>query len=141
MKATDFNKGSRFNVDFKGMEFIKLEDVFKMSEDEKAISGKDTIFKVTGLFINNKSKYGARPFLATPDFLVDLPKHQLEDVKEMIADTEIINDINAGKVGFKVRTYYSEKYKKDCYSVLWVDREEGKVKDFREAESKEDLPS
>lgn len=121
MSVTKYNKGTKFNVNLTGLQFIKMEDVFQMSEDEKAISGKKPVYTITGIFINSKSKFGPRPFVSTPDFLMDLPSYQLETVKQMLADEELIKDVNAGKVGFSVRAYFSNKYKKDCYSVDFED--------------------
>lgn len=133
-KATSYNKGSKFTANHSDLSFIKLEDAFKMQEDAKAVTGKVTPFTLTGLFINNKSKFGARPFASTPDFLVDLPSHMLDTIKEMIDDEEVVNDINSGRVGFVVRTYYSNNYKKDCYSIKFVDRETDTIKEPKQEE-------
>lgn len=121
MSVTKYNKGTKFDANLTGLQFIKMEDVFQMSEDEKAVSGKKPVYKITGIFINSKSKFGPRPFVSTPDFLMDLPSYQLETVKQMLADDELIKDVNSGKVGFSVRSYYSNKYNKDCYSVEFED--------------------
>lgn len=123
MSVQKYNKGSKFNATLTGLEFVKLEEVFKMSEDEKATTGKKPVFTITGIFINNKSKFGPRPFVSTPGFLVDLPSHMLDTAKEMLTDDELIKEINDGKVGFTVRAYYSNRYNKDCFSVDFVDKE------------------
>lgn len=113
MSITKFNKGSVFNVNFFGLEFVKLEDLFNSDEDQ--------VYVITGLFINQKSKYGPRPFVSTPDFLADLPSHMLETVEEIISSPEIVEQINSRKAGFKVRSYKSKTYNKECYSVEFVD--------------------
>lgn len=138
MSAKKYNKGSKFNANLNGLEFIKLEDVFKMSEDEKAVSGRKPIYKITGIFINSKSKYGPRPFVSTPDFLVDLPTHMLETTRQMLADDELIKEVNEGKVGFTVRAYYSNKYHKDCFSINFEDIEPSEG--FAEYTGQEQLP-
>lgn len=134
MSATKYNKGTKFNAVLNGLSFIKLDDVYRMSEDEKATTGKKPVYTITGIYINSKSKFGPRPFVSTPDFLVDLPSHMLDTAKAMLADQELIDDVNAGKVGFSVRAYFSNKYHKDCYSVDFEDINTDKV------ETAEDLP-
>lgn len=136
MSATKYNKGTKFNTVLNGLNFIKLDEVFQMSEDEKATTGKKPVYTITGIYINSKSKFGPRPFVSTPNFLVDLPSHMLDTAKAMLADHELIDDINAGKVGFSVRSYFSNKYHKDCYSVDFVDI----IPTTEKVEQQDDLP-
>lgn len=117
-KATTYNRGSAFNVNFEGLEFISLQDLYDQQEPGKA---EETVFKITGLFINQKSKFGPRPFVSTPNFLADLPAHMLETVQQMIGDPEVVEEINSGKVGFQLRTYTSKTYKNLCYTIFFVD--------------------
>jgi hypothetical protein len=51
---------------------------------------------------------------------VNLPEHLLEDVQDMISDSEAVEQINAGKAGFKIRTYTDRKGG-TSYSVEWMD--------------------
>lgn len=139
-KATSYNKGSKFTTDISNLSFIKLEDAFKMAEDAKAVSGYIKPFILTGMFINNKSKFGPRPFVSTPDFLVDLPSHMLDTVKEMLADEAVVDEINHGLVGFVVRTYFSNTYKKDCYSIKFVDLPTNIIKEPEFEPVQEELP-
>ncbi len=121
MKITNYNKGSNFNVNFDGREFVKLETLYN--------SAPQAVYRLSGLFINNKSKYGPRPYAAgeafnsegqiIDQFLVDLPMHMLEQVQQMLQDNEVIEEINAGIAGFSVRTYFSKTFNKDCYSIMF----------------------
>lgn len=115
IKALAYNKGTHFtNVKFDGsLAFLKIDDVYKQSPD--------SVYVLNGLFINTKSKYGARPYLATPDFFMDLPSHMLETVEAMIADPDVVGEINGGKVGFQIRTYQSKQFNRECYSIVFVE--------------------
>lgn len=117
-KATSYNLGSSFNVNFEGLEFMKLQDLYDQQDPGQA---EQTIFPITGLFINKKSKFGPRPFLSTPNFLADLPAHMLATIEQMIADPEVVEEINDGKIGFQLRTYTSKTYKNLCYTIFFVD--------------------
>lgn len=114
MGISNYNKFSRkFNAEIKDLSFVKLEDLHKESPNKEYV--------LTGLFINKKSKFGARPYVSTPDFLVDLPAGMLKTVEDMINDPMIVEAVNNGLCGFKVVTYHSNRYNKDCYTVELVD--------------------
>lgn len=89
--------------------------------------GKDHVYKVEGLFINPKGKYGSEPVAILDDCLANLPRHVLKAVQEMLDDNDVINAIKHGKVGFKIYTYknkYTDKddpKKKIFYGVTWLD--------------------
>ena len=110
LKSLQYNKGSLFDIDFTQRAWCKLEDLFNEQPDH--------LFQIDGLFINTKSKYGDRPFVAFDKvYLADLPQHMLEVVKDMIGDPEVVEEINSGKVGFTVRAYMSKNYNRECYSI------------------------
>lgn len=113
-KATSYNKGSIFDINFDDRTWYKLEDMFNEQEG--------VVFHIEGLFINEKSKFGARPFVAFDKiYLADLPMHMTETIREMISDPEVVEEINDGKVGFTVRAYMSKNYNKECYSIRFED--------------------
>ncbi len=118
MSITSYNhKTARFT--FKpepDMQYYKLKDLAEY---------KDKIYPLRALYINTKSRYGHTPVAATDLFYVNLPAHLLNDVKNIIQDQNTVNDINAGKCGFKVRVY-TNKNGSDSYSVEWVDIEPAK---------------
>ena len=114
MGISNYNKFSRkFNAEIKDLSFVKLEDLYKESPTKEYV--------LTGLFINKKSKFGHRPYASTPDFLVDLPTGMLKTVEDMINDPMIVEAVNNGIAGFKVVTYHSNRYNKDCYTVEFID--------------------
>ena len=45
----------------------------------------------------------------------------LETAKNIINDPLAIDDINAGRVGFKVYAYHNAKFNRDCFGVAFVD--------------------
>lgn len=99
---------------------------FKTLEELYTGYGKDEIYTLRGVWINPKGKYGPAPVATTDEFFVNLPGHLLETVHQFLEDEATINDINAGKCGFKVHTYHQDTYDKDCYGVTWVDiKDEG----------------
>lgn len=113
--AKKYNKGSVFT--FKApdtFEFTTLDELYTNN-------GIDRVYPVKALYINTKSKYGDHPVVVTDSAFVDVPKHLIDTVKEMMNDEECIDAINNGHVGFTVYSYIDKRYKRTCYSVNWVD--------------------
>lgn len=112
--ASKYNKGSKF--DFQAgsdFEFFSLENLFAENEKGEYIC--------LGLFFS-EGTYGKSAVAVTDTMYVNLPKHLNEDVKDIINDPEAVEQINAGKLAFSIYKYYNEKYKKDCYSIIWIDK-------------------
>ena len=112
MIAAKYNKGSRFTYELpKDAPFKSLKDF-----------SEDAVITLRGLYTSSKGKFGEEPNAIIDKAIVNLPKHLLGDVKDMMNDEEFIAAVNEGKVGFKVRTYEDTNYGKGtCYSVEWVD--------------------
>lgn len=108
----DFNKGSVFEVNFDQLGWVTLEDLYNADGD-------GTVYTLTGLFINQKGKYGPRPYVSTDKYLIDLPQHRLEDIKQMLEIPEIVQQVTDGKAGFTIRPYISRKYDKECFDVFF----------------------
>lgn len=116
MSVKKFNKNVVF-FSFKPSEdfqYLKLEDLY-------LLEGKDKVYKVNGLYINETSLFGKSPLGVLDDCFVNLPKHLIEVIEMMLQDDEVIQAINEGKVGFKIYEYTNRKYNKKCYSIEWVD--------------------
>lgn len=117
--AAKHNKGAiDWGIDTEGFEYFKLADIYEIAGDD--------VVNLHGLFINSKnnSEYGDSCVAITSDRFVNLPQYMIHEVKEILSDPEDVEAIKAGKVGFKIRTYESEKKKgkdKTCYGVSWVD--------------------
>lgn len=105
-KKFNFQAGSDF-------EFFTLYDLFTES-------GKDEIYIVRGFWIS-EGNFGKQPIAVLDNCFVNLPPHLTKVVTEICADEEAVHQVNDGKLAFTIYKYYNEKYKKDCYSVNWID--------------------
>lgn len=111
--ANKFNKGQKiFDIDIKDFEFKKLSELKK-----------GTKYKIDGLYLNTKSRFGTHPVAIIKDkkTLVDFPPHMTETVNEILTDVTAIEDIKSGKVGFEIEEYVAKDYNKTCYGCNFVD--------------------
>ena len=116
--ANKYNKGTNvFNWNAGDeVQFVSLQELLDQN-------GADKVYPVQALFISDKSKFGEFAKIGTGNMLVQLPKHMLDTVKAMIGDSECVEAINNGQLGFKIEQYTSKTYNKLCYSAVWVDVE------------------
>ena len=106
--ATKRNKGSKFNINTEGFEFKKLVQLKE-----------DTVYPVYGVTVF-RTRYGDSPAAILSDCFVNLPKHMAEDIFSILEDDSDIADINAGKVGLKLRRY-TGKDGNQYIGCEWVD--------------------
>lgn len=114
-KFSKFNKTKKFNVDTSEFEYISLAELWD--------GNPETVYPITAIYINTKSKFGAAPVIATDKNLVNAPAHLLETCQEILHDDEAIQMINDGKAGFKVYIYHNDKFNVDCFGLEFVDVE------------------
>lgn len=107
-----FNHTNIFDVDTKNFKWVNLETLFNTDPDKT--------YTILGLFTKG-SKFGKEPDAIIQGYKVNLPRHLLDTVEDMLDDNQVIEAIKAGKVGFKVYSYHSNTYNKDAYSVTWLD--------------------
>lgn len=114
--ASRHSKGAIFNCNTEGFEYYKLSTLYEMN-------GSDQEYQVQGLYINKKSEYGDAPVAITLDCFVNLPEYMLSECQEILRSSDDIEDIKAGKVGFKIEEYEKEigKKTKTCYGIRWID--------------------
>ena len=116
--ASKYNKGSRFNYQWPTKEeatYAKLQGLYDVNNTDK-------VFTVRALLIGTKGKFGDEPVIGLDNnIIVNCPKHMVEVINMMLEDDDAIEAINAGKLGFKVRTYVDKTFGKLCYAVEWVD--------------------
>lgn len=112
--SNKFNKTS-FGIDTKDYEYIKLSEVAKSSSP-------DEIHPINGLYVHG-SKLGDSPVIidATAKKLVNMPKHLGETFREILADSEAVQAIKDGRVGYTIYSY--ESHAKTCYGINFVDVE------------------
>ena len=117
---SSFNKERLFDVDTSDFEYVKLKDLFERD-------GEGEVYRIRGIYIGNKSEFADEsPLLATDECYVNLPQHQLLDVKEMLNSRQAINMINSGTAGFMIEKYIKKLKsgaKKTCYKAVWCDLE------------------
>lgn len=95
-------KGKKFNADGKDLPFMKLSDF--VSE-----FGTDDIVTVLGMYTHNKSKFGEKGIIITPNCNIDCPEHMIDMIKEVVASDEMVAAVNSGKCGLKIRSYEDSK--------------------------------
>lgn len=109
-----FNNTNVFGIDTSDYKYTNLATLYNTDPEAK--------HKVLGLFVNTKGKYGSEPnAIIENNLIVNLPRHLLETVNELLDDDRYIDYIKAGHVGFTIYQYHSSKYNKDAYSVTWLD--------------------
>lgn len=117
MGFSKLNKTRVFDIDTSAFEYYDLKALF---EEE----GPDHIWTIRGAYIGTKSIYDDEtPLLALDDRYVNLPVHQLEAVKAILADPKLIAQIKRGEAGFKIETYFQKRFQKQCYSAIFVDKD------------------
>lgn len=93
-------------------EFVRLADLYERN-------GENTAYIIMSYFINTKGKFGDSPVIATPDYLVNIPAHMTDTMKEMLNDSEVYDSINNARVGFQIYTY--ENSYGTNYSITFID--------------------
>lgn len=111
--ASKFNKVG-FGIDTTNFEYIKLADIFN--------GGNDVVHPINGIFVHaSKNGLGDSPVIidAGAKKLVNLPSHMSETAREILADSEAVEAIKNGKVGYTIYEY--ESHGKKCYNISFVD--------------------
>lgn len=110
-------KEAAFHTDTKGRTYYKLSELVNGYEA-------DHVFVIDCMYINN-GKYGEQAVVGVTDasgnFMVNLPGHLTSDVRTMLQDAEAVEDIRAGRAGFRIYKYTPKGRSNICYSVEWCD--------------------
>ena len=110
-----FNKEKIFDIDTSDFDYVSLEDLYNRD-------GEGAVYRIRGLYIGTKSNFDPEtPILATDNEYVNIPVHQLDEIKAMLADKQTIKAINDGDCAFVIETYHQKRFNKDCYAAKWVD--------------------
>lgn len=112
--ASKYNKMPRFHFDTTGFTYVSLADLY-------AENGAEHVYPLNALYVNTKSKYGDQPVAATDTNYVAFPKWMLETVRSITDDPEAVDDINSGRVAFRIYTYQNKRFDKPAYGVEFVD--------------------
>lgn len=108
-----FNHQNIFDVNTSNFKWVTLKKLYDTDPQAK--------HEVLGLFTNNGGKYGTEPVAIIDGFLVNLPRHLLDTVQQMLDSNEIVQYIKDKHVAFTIYQYHSSKYNRDAYSIEWLD--------------------
>lgn len=135
---SNFNKERLFTFDTSLItgKYTNLEELFKEN-------GPDKEYQLKAVYLSKFSQFADEaPIAALADTYVNLPSHQLDDIKSMMNNPNAVRAINTGYAGFKIRPYEktvtlkSGKTKVETYySAEWVDVD---PEDYEEEEDSEE---
>lgn len=115
-----FNNANAFmDIDTTNFNYVSLKDL------QKEVGKKP--YTIQGLFLNCKAKFGDEAVAIGDHILINLPHYVVDNVKQMLKDSVVIDAIKQGRVGIKVHEYTNSFSKqkdgsiKKFYSVEWVD--------------------
>lgn len=109
-----FNNSNVFGIDTSKYKYVSLKTLYDTDPSAK--------HKVLGFFVNTKGKYGSEPnTIIENNLIVNLPRHLLDTVNEILDNNDYIQYTKEGHVGFSIYQYHSNKYNRDAYSVTWLD--------------------
>lgn len=113
MSIGNYNKQGRvFTVDNSEFQFVKLRDL---------VPGRE--YPLFGCFVTpDKNGYGEGAVLITAEYNVNVPSRYVSEIREFLADPEVIRQINDGKAAFSYEVGHSDKYKRDMYLITWIDK-------------------
>ena len=131
--SSRYNPKKIFDIDTSDFDYCSLEELFEENKSTIPVTDDAGVeigdleevctqkFKVYGLYINDKSIYEPQPIAALDDRYVNLPAHLYKVVVDILSDPRAIEAINKGHVGFEIEKYYQKRYKKDCFTIKWID--------------------
>lgn len=113
MGISKFNKGNKIDwgVDTKSLPFKKTSEVEL-----------DKTYDLKGCFITPDKGFGKGAVLISDGFMLNIPARYVDDINNIVADAEVVKDIKAGKCGFIVTSFISEKFKRTGYSIEFVEK-------------------
>lgn len=89
-----------WDVDSKELKFIGMKDAVQQF-------GFDHVFRIDGVYVNGKSKFGEAPVIMCGEegIALNAPKSEVDTVREIMHDSEAVAAIKAGKAGFCIYKY------------------------------------
>lgn len=115
--ADEFNhRGRLFTIDTEGFEGHKAAEVYAEVKDSPLI--------MKGVFINKDTGYGESVSVVTPNSIIYFGKTNLEAAHSIRDNQKAVNKINEKGAFFRIKTFYSKKFKKDGYSFEFVPKSE-----------------
>lgn len=112
--AEKYNKGKEnpFKFDLKGYDFTNLKELHNADPNKvHALDG----------FYFTRGKFGVKVVVVMSDVKkrVDMPIYLTNVFNVIVNNTDAVNDIKNGKVGFIVRKY--ESHGRNCHTIIFKD--------------------
>lgn len=108
MSLKNYNKKGVFDYDPTNVPYTTLGQLYNQyGENEK--------YQICAMWVHTSKEYGESPVFALADVLVNIPKHLTETVKEILKDSNTVDEIKAGEGWFNIYEY--ESHGKKCYSL------------------------
>ena len=121
----------RFAYDSISAEWPKDETSFTSLADLYAKYGPDNIFEIKSIWIRNaKEGDGSinkeNPIVTIEGIHVNIPQHQLEQIRNMLNDPGVVEYVDNGGAGFTIREY-DNQYKpgEKAYAARWCNTDDG----------------
>ena len=115
--AQKYNTGNvnPFTFDLKGYTFTSLKELFNSEET------KNTVHSLDGFYFT-RGKFGVKVVVVMSDVKkrVDMPVYLTKVFNDIVNNTDAVNDIKNGKVGFIVRKY--ESHGRNCHTITFKDK-------------------
>ena len=103
--------GAKFSINTEGFAFKKISE-FPLEQE----------IVIRGALISKGGKYGDSASLILDDCFMNIPNHMIDDVKELLADAEAIEQVEAGKLAVSVYEY-EDRNGSIQRSIKWIDKE------------------
>lgn len=109
--ANKFNKVQN-QVNTEGFSYVTLAKLYE--------ENKDAVHPLNGLFIRS-GKFGKQPVFINVErqLLVNIPSHMAKISEDILQDTEAMEAVENGKVGYTIYNYTS--HNRNCYGITFVD--------------------
>lgn len=114
----DFNKFNKkknptWNYDTTDFDYVKTSDVFAKIASVP--------FIIHGVFLTSDNGFGEGAVLIADKCFVNAPKNFVSIAKEILNDDNAVNEINEHGAKVFIEKFYSKKYKRDGYSIVFCE--------------------
>lgn len=113
-KFETLNKERLFPIDTTDFVYESIEAAAKRYGDH--------IIKCNGFYVNTKGKFDDTgvAIISEEKVMVNLPKHTVEPIKQIMDNPEAVQMVNEGHCGIQFYKYFSDTYSKECYSIRFI---------------------
>lgn len=109
--ANNHAHGAKFSINTEGFEFKKISE-FPL----------ETELTVRGALISKGCKYGDSASIILDNCFMNIPSHLVDDVKDLLSDSDAIAQVEAGKLACSIYEY-EDRNGIIQRSIKWIDKE------------------